>query len=542
MSAPISFTGLATGIDSDSIITQLLDIQRRPIERLENESETLALESEAMRAVNNQLLNLQNETLNLRLESTFSSRTVSSSDDTRVKATADFSAAKTNHRVKVTQLAQAATVSSSRYLSRARLLGSNTVGINLVGGENYINSPGAGRIKGGVALNKTDTLGSLGLGGDFYLSIDPDSGGSYRAVEITGLEASTTVGELIDKIREQVDSVKVQLSYDEALGVDTMLLSSDFTGVDIGLSGAVAEAVFGIESSAAVTSDGTSGLGSARATASLAPDEIFTGTATVVSSNGRAGSITGTVDLAAAAAGEGVDVQELTLAGLGVTGFDGFEIDPDASGATGNVAVLLSDGSKLTGESTVAEMIEAVNNSVPDVTAQLAESPGGAVYLRITANEGGRDVTVSQTGVSDGITQRLFGFSDTATSTDATSDSSDFTMVCTSYRRGGFSPVERRVVTGTEENYRAGGVTGLIHGVTLVGSSTGEVFTPGAARMQICSSREMAIWDNARTQYYGVTGVTDSSYATGLGLDAQSGGLTGINMSVKDLNDQGAFA
>ncbi|GAI29868.1 unnamed protein product, partial [marine sediment metagenome] len=163
MTAPISFTGLATGIDTDAVIQSLLDVQRRPIKRLQGKSEVLALKREALRDVNNQLLNLQNEALTLRLESTFSSRTTSSSDESKLQATATFSAVKTNHRVKITQLAQEAIVNSHRYLSQARVLGTNTVGINILGGTSRTNAPGAGRIKGGVVLEPTDTLGSLGL-------------------------------------------------------------------------------------------------------------------------------------------------------------------------------------------------------------------------------------------------------------------------------------------------------------------------------------------------------------------------------------------
>ena len=79
MTSPISFTGLASGIDTESIIQSMLETQRQPIQRLEDKSEVLAIQREALRDVNNQLFNLQNEALTLRFESTFSSRTASSS-------------------------------------------------------------------------------------------------------------------------------------------------------------------------------------------------------------------------------------------------------------------------------------------------------------------------------------------------------------------------------------------------------------------------------------------------------------------------------
>ncbi|HLA41586.1 MAG TPA: flagellar cap protein FliD N-terminal domain-containing protein, partial [Candidatus Glassbacteria bacterium] len=196
MTSPISFTGLASGIDTQAIIDALLESQRAPITRLQNKSQVLGVQREAYRDVNTQLLGLQNETLSLRLESTFSNRTASSSDESALKVDASFSAVKTTHRVKVLQLAQEAIASSQRYLSQARLLGTNTVGINLLGGSTRANAPGAGRIKGGVTLQNADTLASLGLAGDFTLKIDPDGSGSRNAIKITGLDGSTTVSQL----------------------------------------------------------------------------------------------------------------------------------------------------------------------------------------------------------------------------------------------------------------------------------------------------------------------------------------------------------
>ena len=541
MTAPISFTGLATGIDTDAVIQSLLDVQRRPIKRLQDKSEVLALQREALRDVNNQLLNLQNEALTLRLESTFSSRTASSSDESTLQATATFSAVKTNHRVKVTQLAQEAIVNSHRFLSQARVLGTNTVGINVLGGTSRTNAPGAGRIKGGVVLEPTDTLGSLGLAGDFTLRIDPDGDGSHSAVQITGLDASTTISQLIEKITGQVDSVKAHLVYDEALGGKALQLSSDFVGIDITTSGAVAEAVFGIDPGATVNSGSPAGIGSARSYAAVNPEDLALGTYTILSTDGKAGSITGTVDLAAAAGGG--NILELTLDDLGVKEFDDFEIDPDASGATGNVAVRKEDGTNLIATDTIGELIEAINSSVPDVTAQLVEGSGGETYIQIIANEGGRDITVSQLGSTNGILKKVLGpGGDTLTSSNATSDSGDFTLMQTFYRRGNITAESQRVVSGTKEDYRTYGVADLIHGVTIVGAPVGDVFTPGAARLQVNSSSSMAIENNTKTQMFGLSGITDSSYATGLALDADSSGLIGLNKAIKDLNTAGAFA
>ena len=539
MTAPISFTGLASGIDTNQIISQLLSIQQKPVDAIKDKNEILAVQRQAYQDVNTQLLSLQTQTLPLRLESTFTSRSAVSSDESKLTVSAGYGAAKTSHRVEITQLAQEAIVNSQRYLSQAQLLGTNTVGINILGGTTRANAPGAGRIKGAVALSETTTLGDLGLS-DFTLKVDPDGTGKHAAVSITGLSASTTVSDLMTKIRNQVESVKAQLVYDEGLGGKALQLSSNYVGIDISLSGAVAEAVFGIDSGTTANSGSSANLGNARNYAAVIPEDLPVGTYTVVSSNGKAGSVTGSIDLAAAAAGG--SITELKLSDLGVTDFSELLIDPDASGASGDISVKKSDGSELDGDSTVGDLIDAVNASMPDATAQLVEGSGGAVFLRISANEGGRDITINQVGASQGILKKVLGIDDTATSSNATTSSSDFTMTAIFYPRGSLDQTSRRVASGAESDYTNVGVSNLIDGVTIVGSPTGEVFTPGSARVQINNGSSLTISSSSKTQIFGVTGVTADSYATGLAFDKNGSGATGLNTAIKDLVTAGAFS
>ena len=541
MTSSISFSGLATGIDTDSIIQQLMEVQQVPITRLENESNLLALKRDGLKEVNTQILSLQTETLNLRLESTFSSRTVTSSNDNLITATADYSAAKTTHRMKVTQLAQEATVNSNRYLSTVSILGTNTVGINQVGGTSRLNAPGSGRIIGGTTLTGSTTLDDLGVT-DFTFKIDPDSTGGRSAITLTDIDGTTTVDNLISKINSEIGTVKAQLIYDEAAGGNLLQIGSSYVGLDVGMSGAVAEALFGLDNNASVNSNSDVDLGTARSVAATAPEDITTGTINVISTEGLAGSINGSVDLKSLAGGG--DPLAMTLDEAGVNDFTGFTIDPDAGGTSGNVEILHEDGSQLTGDDTVEDLIAAINYSVPGVTAQLVNGTSGEVNLKITANEGGRDVTISQIGATNGITRKLLGYGpveDTRTSTNATTDSGDFTMAAVSYRRGDYTEISRRVVSGDEANYQGIGVTDLIDGVTLTGTSTGDLFSAGSARLQLNNADTISITRSERYQLFGSTGVTNDSFATDFGIDPDSSGETGLNRSISDLNSAGAF-
>jgi flagellar capping protein FliD len=541
MTAPISFSGLASGIDTNSIIEQTLEASRIPITRLENKTQVLAVQREAYRDVNTQLLALQDEALDLRLESTFLTRSASSSDESSVAATAGFASVKTTHRLEVSQLAQEAIASSSRYLSETRLLGSNTMGINLLGGANRTNAPGAGRIKGDVALDESTTLGDLGLAGDFTLRIDPDGDGSHSAVAIKGLDASTTVGQMLTKIREQVGPVKAHVVYDEATGGNVLQISSKYVGIDLSVSGAVAEATLGIDNGQTVNTSSGSGAGSSRTYGAISPSDMQQGEYTVISSDGLAGSLTGSVDLETAAAGG--DVLAITLDDLNVNDFDPLLIDPDGAGGTGSVEILKSDGTSLSGTDTIGDLVDAINHSVPDVTAQVVEGPAGASYLKISANEGGRDFAITETGANNGILKRVFGLgADNHTTSNATTSSDDVMLMAKFFPRGNLEASSRRAISGLKDDFRVVGVNDLIEGVTLLGSNTGSVFTPGSARIQLNNSDSLSVDASYKSKLFGRTGITDASYATGLSLDSDNSGVIGLNKTISELSSASAFS
>ncbi|HLA41298.1 MAG TPA: flagellar filament capping protein FliD, partial [Candidatus Glassbacteria bacterium] len=152
-------------------------------------------------------------------------------------------------------------------------------------------------------------------------------------------------------------------------------------------------------------------------------------------------------------------------------------------------------------------------------------------------------LTVNELGANNGILKRVFGLgTDTTTTSNATSDSADFSLVATFFERGSNSSTARRVISGTKENYRTVGVNDLIDGVTIIGATLGQVFSPGSARVQVNNSSGMAIENSAKTNVFGRIGITDSAFATGLGLDADGSGTIGLNRAISDLSAAGAFS
>ena len=143
---------------------------------------------------------------------------------------------------------------------------------------------------------------------------------------------------------------------------------------------------------------------------------------------------------------------------------------------------------------------------------------------------------------TSGILNNVFGLgTDNHTTSNATTSEDDVTMVAMFYERGELEAASRRVISSAEDNYYLVGVTDLIDGVTIIGSTSGEVFTAGSARLQLNNSDALAIDASYKTKLQGRTSVTADTYATGLTLDADDSGQTGLNKAISDLNSAGAF-
>ena len=113
MSTVNRITGLATGMDTDSIIEQLMKAERMPIDELEKEQTTIEWQREALLDVNSKLLAFRNEALNMKLQGTYKSYTATSSNSNIVSATATTEAQEGTYKVSVKQLATQTTLSGA---------------------------------------------------------------------------------------------------------------------------------------------------------------------------------------------------------------------------------------------------------------------------------------------------------------------------------------------------------------------------------------------------------------------------------------------
>jgi flagellar hook-associated protein 2 len=110
--------GLASGLDVDSIVKDLMKVERMPVDRLKQQKQLLEWKREDLRAINLALLNFySNEASEARLQATFLAKRVTSSDETAVTATASANAKTTTYTVTVGALATVATNVSTGAIS-----------------------------------------------------------------------------------------------------------------------------------------------------------------------------------------------------------------------------------------------------------------------------------------------------------------------------------------------------------------------------------------------------------------------------------------
>jgi flagellar hook-associated protein 2 len=104
--SPISFSGLASGLNTNEIITALLNVEREPITRLSDEQTTLEGQRTQLQSFQSSLTQLTFDAQELGSPLLFNtSQTVSSSEPARIAATTTTGAAVGGYEVEVTQLA-----------------------------------------------------------------------------------------------------------------------------------------------------------------------------------------------------------------------------------------------------------------------------------------------------------------------------------------------------------------------------------------------------------------------------------------------------
>lgn len=213
MASNMRLSGLATGMDTESIITNMLKVARMPLDKKIRTKQTLEWKREDYRNINLKLLTLKNKSFDMRLTSPYRAKKVSSGDSSIVTATANADAANGSYNIKVKALAQPASNMSTESISANPGDKISTDSSLISQAEKFAN---AGTFFEGKKAEDTFTV-------------------TVRNSATTGREFTFNYGQSLDSIINTINNDKeagVTLFYDPGSTEDKIVATSKATGKD----------------------------------------------------------------------------------------------------------------------------------------------------------------------------------------------------------------------------------------------------------------------------------------------------------------------
>jgi flagellar hook-associated protein 2 len=190
--ADISFSGLATGMDTDSIVKQMMEIERRPIERLEKQKESEAARLMAFKQFDERLNSLREAVGSMNLTSEVRESSIDLSSSAPFTATSN-GAGSGSYDVAVKQLAQVQkSVSGGNSSDTEGVLGTGTITL----GSTTINVDESNN----SLLGLQEAINAVAAETGVKASIMNDGSGSDTAYHLvlTGQDANTSFTPTVD--------------------------------------------------------------------------------------------------------------------------------------------------------------------------------------------------------------------------------------------------------------------------------------------------------------------------------------------------------
>lgn len=148
--AGLYISGLASGLDTELLIKQLMELERTPVKRLQQRKSTLQIQKGAWHDLYTRLSTLQSKLSELKLAYTFNSYKATSSNPDVLTASTGSGATAGSYHVGIIQLAQAHKVAGAKYSSVTEPLGlSGTFYITVASKTRY------------VTISNTDSLQNI---------------------------------------------------------------------------------------------------------------------------------------------------------------------------------------------------------------------------------------------------------------------------------------------------------------------------------------------------------------------------------------------
>lgn len=211
MSDLLRMTGMYSGIDTESIVSQLVQAKSQKVTTLKNEQTKLEWKQEVWQDLNKKIYSLYSSTLSdLRLTGSYQKKSTTSSDTTKATVVASGSAVNGTQTLKVNKLAKAG------YLTGAELTGKTTTETKEDGSQ-------VTKTVDWTSSDKLSDIDSTLVGKKISLSVGTGDEKTETEIEIT---SDMTISDFVGKLKE----AGVNASFDE--GNQRFFISATGTGLD----------------------------------------------------------------------------------------------------------------------------------------------------------------------------------------------------------------------------------------------------------------------------------------------------------------------
>jgi flagellar hook-associated protein 2 len=190
--ASITSAGVGSGLDVEGIVSKLMELEQKPLTRLDSKETSFQAKITAYGAVKSNLASLQTAATTLATASTFTGKSASVSDSTVLSAAASSDAAAGSYSISVTQLAKYHAVrSNTNYAATSETFNTGSLSIS-VGGAAAINVTidGSNNSLSGIrqAINDADagvTATIINDGTTNRLVLSSETSGSAGAIGVS---------------------------------------------------------------------------------------------------------------------------------------------------------------------------------------------------------------------------------------------------------------------------------------------------------------------------------------------------------------------
>jgi flagellar hook-associated protein 2 len=187
--ATISAAGIGSGLDVDSIVSQLVAIERRPIDLLKQQATKLSTQLSSFGLMQSYVGNLQSAATQLTGSNLWTRMSATSSDAASVAATASATAVAGNYSIEVSQLARAQSLASSAYASSSSVLGQGTLSFTRGDGSTAAVTIGAGET---TLAGIRDRINASAVGLSAAILTDASGARLVLSATSTGLNSAVT--------------------------------------------------------------------------------------------------------------------------------------------------------------------------------------------------------------------------------------------------------------------------------------------------------------------------------------------------------------